>query len=219
MACRNRGLALRTRGLEGDAAAAAAAFAEAIAVLEHERGAGVSDRDFLRAVVWLKLANLRGADPATHAQVEAREAAARALAQCRRDGAEGRAGRDGRARPARHMADCVRSSRAHALSQAEDGAGMPDEVQARLPTLLTTASRWCADWEYSVAWNSSFRAVAFVLFRFGARVYARYQPQFLDEFHRRQHGPGVVIAWRRRRPRTWSSAAHEARQLIRSEEG
>ena len=58
-----------------------------------------------------------------------------------------------------------------------------------------------------------FRPLAFDLFRFGARVYARYQPQFLDEFiadnmNAEASSPEYVGS------PEMMMAAHEARQLI-----
>ena len=63
-----------------------------------------------------------------------------------------------------------------------------------------------------------FRPLAFDLFRFGARVYARYQPQFLDEFiddniNPEASSPGYVES------PEMVMAAHEARQLIGPPEG
>ena len=43
-----------------------------------------------------------------------------------------------------------------------------------------TASDWCGTGNSRA--SIVFGAIAFDLFRFGARVYARYQPQFLHEF-------------------------------------
>ena len=58
-----------------------------------------------------------------------------------------------------------------------------------------------------------FRPLAFDLFRFGARVYARYQPQFLDEFIADNMNPEASSP-----DYVGSSemvmAAHEARLLI-----
>jgi hypothetical protein len=58
-----------------------------------------------------------------------------------------------------------------------------------------------------------FRPLAFDLFRFGARVYARYQPQFLDEFiadnmNAEASSPEYVSS------PEMVMAAHEARLLI-----
>ena len=51
-------------GREGDADLAAASFAEAHEVLDQPYSQGIEDRAYLRAVVWLNLANLRATQPA-----------------------------------------------------------------------------------------------------------------------------------------------------------
>ena len=58
-----------------------------------------------------------------------------------------------------------------------------------------------------------FRPLAFDLFRFGARVYARYQPQFLEEFIDDNLNPALSSAGYVESPEM-VMAAHEARQLI-----
>ena len=210
MACHNRGLALGTRGLEGDAASAAAAFAEAMTVLDHEHSAGISDRDYLRAVVWLNLANLRGADPAPHAHDEAREAAVRAVAHVGETEANDvQAATVGLS--ARH-ALCRLC--AYSLSQADERTGMPDDVHEATDAVddgLALVRRW------EQRGVESFRAVAFELFRFGARVYARYQPQFLDEFIADNMDPALSSPGYVNDP-DMRLAAHEAHQLIPGDE-
>jgi hypothetical protein len=209
MACQNRGLALHIRGGEGDTDAAAAAFADAIAVLDDEHGGGIPDRDDLRAVVWLNLANLRAADPAPNADAEARAAAARALAYVAdREADDVQAATA--ALQARHVLCrlCARS-----LSQAVE-AGMPDDMHEATDA-VDDGLALVRTWEQRGV--ESFRAVAFDLFRFGARVYARYQPQFLDEFIAEnmdpaRSSPGYVDSPDMR------LAAHEAHHLIPREE-
>src|SRR6188768_2851375 len=80
MGYQNRGLALQARGQEGDSAAAAAAFTDALAVLDHAHSAGIEDCDYLRGVIWLNLANLRASDDSPEGHADARDAATRALA-------------------------------------------------------------------------------------------------------------------------------------------
>ena len=56
---------------------------------------------------------------------------------------------------------------------------MPDDVHEATDVAddgLVLARRW----EHRGV--DRFRGIAYDLFRFGARVYARYQPQFLNEF-------------------------------------
>jgi hypothetical protein len=210
IACQNRGLALQMRGLEGDPAAAAAAFADAMAVLEHEHSAAIADRDYLRAVVWLNLANLRAADMAPDAHVEAREAAARAIA-CVRDSEANDLHAAIAGLQARHV---LCRLCAHSLSTADDEAGMPDDVHDATDA-VDDGLALVRGWEQRGV--DGLRAAAFDLFRFGARVYARYQPQFLDEFIAENmdatvSSPGYVD------DSDLKLAAHEAFQLIPREQ-
>jgi hypothetical protein len=173
--CQNRALALQVRGLEGDAAAAAAAFADAIAVLEHEHSAAIPDRDYLRTVVWLNLANLRAADGAPDALRQARDAAAHALSLVGDSEAEDvQAGAAGLR--ARHV---LCRLCAHRLTLADDAVDMPEDVHEATDA-VDEGLALVRSWEQRGV--DVFRGVAFDLFRFGARVYARYQPQFLEEF-------------------------------------
>ena len=204
--CQNRGLALQVRGLEGDAADAAETFADAIAVLEHEHSAAIPDRDYLRTVVWLNLANLRAADTSPDAIVQAREAATRAL-DCVGEAEAEHVQAAAAGLRARHVL-CRLS--AHRLTQADDGAGMPEDVHEATDA-VDEGLAVVRSWEQRGV--DAFRGVAFDLFRFGARVYARYQPQFLDEFIAENMNPalssrGYVES------AEMQLAAHEARQLV-----
>ena len=210
MAWHNRGLALQIRGLEGDAASAAAAFADAIAVLEHEHSAGIPDRDYLRAVVWLNVANLSAADTAPDAHVEAREAAARALALV----ADSEAEDVSAATVGLHARHLLCRLCAHSLSQAIDEAGMPDDVHEATDA-VDDGLALVRSWERREV--DAFRAVAFELFRFGARVYARYQPQFLGEFIADNMDPALASPGYVDDP-DMRLAAHEAHQLIPGDE-
>ena len=211
MAFHNRGLALQIRGLEGDAAASTAAFADAIAVLEDGHSAAIEDRDYLRAVVWLNVANLRYADPAPAAHVEAREAAARALAHVGdREAEDAQAATAGL--HARHL---LCRLCAHSLSQAADEAGMPEDVHEATDA-VDDGLALVRSWERRGV--EGFRAVAFELFRFGARVYARYQPQFLDEFIADNMDPALSSPGYVDDP-DMRLAAHEAHQLIPRDAG
>ena len=204
--CQNRGLALQIRGLEGDAAAAAAAFADAIAVLDHEHSAAIPDRDYLRTVVWLNLANLKAADTAPDALVQAREAAARAL---------GFVG-DAEAADVQAAAAGLRARHvlcrlcAHRLTQADDAADMPEDVHEATDA-VDEGLALVRSWEQRGV--DVFRGIAFDLFRFGARVYARYQPQFLDEFIAENMDPARSSAAYVDDP-DMRLAAHEAAQFL-----
>lgn len=205
-AYQNRGLALQVRGREGDAAAAATSFAEAIAVLDHTHSAEIPDRDYLRAVVWLNLANLRTTDPEPDAHVESRAAAVRAMAYIgEAENLDPEAARAGLL--ARHVLCrlCARS-----LAQVTDGASMPDDVHEATDAVddgLALVRRW------EQRGVGAFRPIAFELFRFGARVYALYQPQFLTEFIAENQNPELSSAGYVNDP-DMRVAAHEARHLV-----
>jgi hypothetical protein len=204
--CQNRGLALQVRGLEGDPAAAAEAFADAIAVLEHEHSAAIPDRDYVRTVVWLNLANLRATDTSPDALVQAREAAVRALGYVAATEAEDVQAAAAGLR-ARHVL-CRLS--AHQLTHADDGGGMPEDVHEATDA-VDEGLALVRSWEQRGV--DVFRGVAFDLFRFGARVYARYQPQFLDEFIAENMDPARSSAGYVDNPDI-RLAAHEAQQLV-----
>ena len=210
MAFHNRGLALQIRGLEGDAPSAAAAFADAIAVLEHEDSAGITDRDYLRAVVWLNVANLRAADTAPDAHVEARAAAARALAHL----ADAEAEDMPAAMAGLHARHVLCRLCARSLSQASDEGGMPDDVHEATDA-VDDGLALVRGWERRGV--ETFRAVGFELFRFGARVYARYQPQFLAEFIADNMDPALSSPGYVNDP-DMRLAAHEAQQFIPRDE-
>ena len=205
MAYQNRGLALQARGQDGDPAAAAASFADGLAVLDHEHSAGIDDRDYLRGVIWLNLANLRASDDSPEAHADARDAAARALASVAgREASEPAAAEAGLR--ARHVLCRLCAQR---LSQTA-GEEMPEDVHEATDA-VDDGLALVRSWEQrGGAW---FRGLAFDLFRFGARVYARYQPQFLEEFIEDNLDPAQSSA-----SYVESSemvmAAHEARQLI-----
>ena len=55
-----------------------------------------------------------------------------------------------------------------------------------------------------------FRGLAFDFFRFGARVYAHYQPQFLEEFIEDNLEPRAVVGELRREPRDGAGSAGSA---------
>lgn len=206
MAHHNLGLALGIRGLEGDAASAAEAFADAIAVLDHGHSAAIEDRDYLRAVVWLNVANLRAADPAADAHVEARRAARQALAYMSDAESEDPQAAAGGLR-ARHV---LCRLCAHSLSQTDDGEAMPEDVHEATDA-VDDGLALVRSWEQRGV--DAFRAVAFELFRFGSRVYARYQPQFLEEFIAENLDPALSSPGYVDDPDI-RLAAHEAQQLI-----
>jgi hypothetical protein len=205
MGFQNRGLALQARGREGDGDLAAASFAGALDVLDQEYSQGIEDRPYLRAVVWLNLANLRALQASDEGHAAARDAAARAI-----DAVAGLETGDINAAAAglqaRHVLCRVC---AQSLSQAGDEE-MPADVHEATDA-VDDGLELVRSWEQRGV--GLFRPLAFDLFRFGARVYARYQPQVLDEFiadnmNPEASSPDYVDS------AEMATAAHEARLLI-----
>ena len=203
----NRGLALQARGRAGDAQLAADSFAEALTVLDQDSAQAIEDRPYLRAVVWLNLANLRAAQPEGDAPATARDAALQAVEAVtgveRSDINAAAAGLQ-----ARHILCRVC---AQSLSQAGDEE-MPDDVH-QATDAVDDGLELVRGWEQRGV--PHFRPLAFDLFRFGARVYARYQPQFLDEFIADNMNPDTSSPGYVESPEM-VMAAHEARQLLGS---
>ena len=170
----NRGLALKARGREGDADLAEASFGNALAVLDEEYAGRIEDLAYLRGVMWLNLANLRAMRESDGAYESARDAAMRALESVsgleEQDPNVAAAGLQ-----ARHVLCRIC---AQGLSRASDDE-MPDDVHEATDA-VDDGLEIVRSWEQRGV--PFFRPLAFDLFRFGARVYARYQPQFLDEF-------------------------------------
>lgn len=171
----NRALALQARGREGDTELAAASFADALAVLDEEVSRGIEDLPYVRAVVWLNYANLHAMQGSVEAHATARDAAMRACESVASlEATDPNAAAAGL--QARHVLCRVC---AQSLSQAGDSEDMPADVHEATDAVDDGL-------ELVRAWEQRgmpyFRPFALDLFRFGARVYARYQPQFLDEF-------------------------------------
>ena len=70
---------LQAQGPAG-VADAIAAFTDAIAILDHDQAAGIPDRQYLLAAVWMNLANARASEATAESEVLARDAALRAIA-------------------------------------------------------------------------------------------------------------------------------------------
>jgi len=99
---------------------------------------------------------------------------------------------------------------AHTLSQAGDSLEMPQDVHEATDA-VDDGLELVRTWEQRGF--GYFRLFAVDLFRFGARVYAHYQPQFLDEFiednmNAAASSPEYVQS------ADMVMAAHEARLLI-----
>ena len=202
----NRGLALQARGRDGDADLAAASFAEALAVLHEEHSNGIEDRAYVCAVVWLNLASLHAMQASEPAHAAARDAAMRTLESVASlEATDPNAASAGL--QARHVLCRVC---AHTLSQAGDSLEMPPDVHEATDA-VDDGLELIRTWEQRGF--PYFRPFAVDLFRFGARVYAHYQPQFLDEFiednmNAAASSPEYVQS------AEMVMAAHEARLLI-----
>jgi hypothetical protein len=175
IAHQNRGLALRAQSPPA-AAEAILAFAEAAAVLDRDESAAIPDRQQLLATVWTNLAIARSAEATDASESQAREAALRAIALVASveatdpDSAEV-------GLKARHVLCQTLASRLPL--RPPPGAVMPGDVH-EATDLADDGLALVRTWEREGV--TRFRGLAFDLFRFGARVYRAYQPQFLKEF-------------------------------------
>jgi tetratricopeptide (TPR) repeat protein len=173
LARHNRALVLQALGRPGEAQID---LRRALATLEDSRSDAVADRALLLAVVWTNLSNLHAAEECAAGDLLAVDAARRVLALVRAveadvaDAAE-------MGLKARHVLCRVSARR---LSQGEaSGTTAPDDVHDATD-LADDALTLVEHWERNGV--TRFRELAIDLFRFGARVYHRYQPQFLSEF-------------------------------------
>ena len=161
---------------------AVAALVNAIAVLDHAEAMDPPERGYLLAVVWMNLANIQASKATILSDLAARQAARRALALMNareyEDAAVAEAGLK-----ARHVLCHIAARRLSVRAQSEtvmddvhDATDLADEGLG----LVRDLERRGVD---------RFRNLASDLFRFGARVYAYYQPHFLHEFLNEQLDP------------------------------
>jgi len=177
IALQNRALALVAHDASA-AADATHAFTEAIAVLNEASGLEIHERDYLSAVVWLNLANVRVAEATTASDIAARDAALRTIALVtQREWEEASVAEAGL--KARHVL-CQTIAR-RLSSRAPGDATMLEDVH-EATDLVDEGLGLVRHWEQRGL--TQFRLLASDLFRFGARVYGRYQPHFLREFVR-----------------------------------
>jgi tetratricopeptide (TPR) repeat protein len=155
--------------------AAIAALLDAIAVLDHAEAMAAPERDYLLAVVSMNLANIQASKNTIASDLAAREAAQRALALVKthehEDDAAAEAGLKAR-HVLCHIAArrlSVHAKRETVMADVHDATDLADEGLALV-----------REWERRGV--DRFRNLASDLFRFGARVYANYQPHFLHEF-------------------------------------
>jgi len=176
IALQNRGLAVRAR--DGAASAEAiAAFTSALEVLDGKHAETIDDLNYLRSAVLLNLANALVVDGGPQSWPRAREAAERAMGL-----AAGSESHDASAAEvglkARHVL-CRVIARGQSLA-AVDGPISDDVHDAT--DIVDEGLAIARSWEQKGM--TRFRPIACDLFRFGARVYAFFQPQFLTEFIR-----------------------------------
>lgn len=154
---------------------AIAALRDAIAVLDRAEGMDKSERDYLLAVVWMNLANVQARQATIVTELAAREAAQRALALVKaHEHAYPAAAEAGL--KARHVLCQIAAFRLSVPAQRD--AVMADVHDAT--DLADEALGLVREWERRGI--DRFRSLASEFVRFGARVYAYYQPQFLHEF-------------------------------------
>ena len=174
MAHHNRGLFLLVHG--AGPTDVVAAFRESIALLEHPHAERIVDRQQLLAVAWMNLAHVQAAAGTDESEPQARSSAMRAIelvgASEADDVTAAEVGLN-----ARHVLCQTYAGRLGSMVGTVDA--MPDDVHEATDAVddgLALVRRWE---QKGVA---RFRRVAADLFRFGARVYLLYQPQFLEEF-------------------------------------
>jgi len=176
IAYQNRGLVLQAG--HSNLAGARAAFLEAIAVLDDDCSVLISDRQYLLGAIWLNVANACASVSDVESTAIAQDAARRALALVADlEAREPTAAEVGL--KARHV---LCQTLAPVLSHAiMNGEVTPDDVHDATDAAdegLGLVRRW------EQKGVVRFRDIASDLFAFGTRVYARFQPQFLDEFVR-----------------------------------
>ncbi len=177
IASQNRGLALRALGV-ARTAEALHAFEETIALLEAPCSVSIPDRQWLLAATWTNLAQSHAAlgDPRSLAQ--ARTAAHRALSSVEQVAVADVECAEVALR-ARHV---LCQLLARQLSDALQQGDSLREAVHEATDMADDGLRLVQAWERRGI--AKFRGLACDLFRFGARVYAIYQPHFLDEFVR-----------------------------------
>jgi hypothetical protein len=153
------------------------ALGSAIAVFEAEEAASIPDRFYLIAVAWLNLSRAQALAGTLEAEVQARDAARRAMALvANTEGNNPAAAEVGL--KARHVL-CQTTVRK--LSELEPGEPVVAEVHDATDAVdegLALARLW------ERKGVTQFQGIACDLFRFGAAVYRRFQPQFFEEFAR-----------------------------------
>ncbi len=205
IAHQNRALALAAQS-PPQTADAIDSLVDAIAVLDQAGAMDGRERDYLLAVVWMNLANIRASQDTIASDLAGLEAARRALALVKEHEHKYAAAAEAGLK-ARHVLCHIAARRLSvqerketALEDVHDATDLADEGLSLV-----------REWERRGI--DHFRSLASDLFRFGARVYACYQPHFLREFlseqlDARQSAPSYVQS------REMQDAAREIVRLI-----
>ena len=175
IAHQNRGMALLIQG--GPlVAAAVTAFLAAIRVLDQSASQAIGDRTHLMATAWVSLADAQATEGHEASSRDAIASTQQALSLIagteRSDVTSAAVGLKARHVCCRALAQCLPPT-------GEAAAALLDDVHLATDTAdegLSLARHWQA------LGVTRFRRLADDLFRFGARVYARHQPHFLNEF-------------------------------------
>ena len=170
LAHQNRGLALQLAEGPGSEEASDS-FRKAIEVLESDAALPIDDREFLLATVHANLANTLADQKDGDAEAIAQLALQLVKETEKRDANAAEAGLK-----SRHVLCRVLANRLDSLERVHDATDAVDDG-------LELARHW------EKKGVSHFRGIAYDLFRFGSRVYSRYQPQFLQEFIRENLDP------------------------------
>jgi hypothetical protein len=181
IAHQNRALVLAAQNPPA-AAEAITALIDAIAVLDHAEAMEAPEREYLLAAVWMNLANIQASEATIESDLAAQEAARRALglvkAQEHEDASAAEVGLK-----ARHVLCHIAARRLSVKAESQT-------VMANVHDATDLADEGLdlvREWERRGV--DRFRNLASDLFRFGARVYAYYQPHFLQEFLNEQLDP------------------------------
>jgi hypothetical protein len=174
IAHQNRGLTLQRQG-PAFSSEAIAAFTDAISVLSRPHAALIPDRGYLLAAIWVNLADAFSLEGSAESESSAQDAARRAMAlvaeleETDADAAEV-------GLKARHAVCRTLATRLSRITSDEKTSDEVHETTDIVDDGLGLVRRW------EQKGVVRFRAIAYDLFRFGARFYARFQPQFLNEF-------------------------------------
>ncbi len=187
IAHQNRALVLAAQN-PAETTEAIAALEDAHAVLDRAEAMGAAERDYLRAVVSMNLANIHLSKVTVASDLAAQEAARRALALVhvleREDDWAAEVGLK-----ARHVLCHIAARRLSAQAESETLPPGLEEVTDLADEGLGLVRKW----EHRGVHR--FRDLASDLFRFGGRVYAQYQPHFLEEFLSEQLDPHSVDSY------------------------